>query len=201
MDGINTQNNNQPDRYQLRQSAKSIATSAAIAGISGGGGRAVTKAAEAASSVAMSRGAEALAKRVKNSRNKKKKNARSEGEDENNTPAKKLTGPLFWFLVLVVVIKDALDIFLTASFFLSVLIIPLTLAISFTVFFYYFYNDVKPTIRKMVTIILSFIVEFLPLLGMLPTATLSLFLVKYFENKKHKKGGGVLFKAINKATA
>lgn len=183
MDGIKKKSFN--ERYQLGASAKSIARRAAIAGVSGGLGKAAQKAVEATAYDTMSRGAEAAAKKAR-LRNAKKRKAKAL-QERNKRPEKKLTGISFYGMLTLAAAKDALDVFLTFSIIFSFLIIITGLLITFLIMFYLFYNRVKFTTKKLVTVTISMLIEMLPVLGILPMTTVNLILIRMFENSKNAK--------------
>lgn len=119
-------------------------------------------------------------------------------KDEGSSYEKRLTGPFFWFVLFLAFVKDVLDILFTLtvvfSFFSWIFTLPLLLVI----LFYLKYNQVPFTTRKVVTVCVTFILEFTPLLGLLPLSVLSLVLIRIVENNerlsKLAQSGAVLFR-------
>lgn len=104
---------------------------------------------------------------------------------------KKMTGIGFWLVVGIALMKDGLDIILNLSVFLIFLVIPLSFLFLFMTFMYLYLEGVKMDNRKLATIIISFIVDMLPLLSIIPAFTFSLFIIRFLENAK---GSGFLGK-------
>jgi uncharacterized membrane protein len=160
-----------------KESRKDIATQYAVAGAIGGVGRMVDK----ATSRGVSRAAERAAGIYKRRRRRKK-------TVDIPEPEKKLTGPMFFIMVGLAMTKDILDVIFTFTIFLSVLSSLFGIMISFLILFYFIYSDVKWTTRKLVTVILTFVIEFIPIISaFIPAATLNLFIVRKFENSDRLK--------------
>jgi hypothetical protein len=158
-----------------KESRKDIAAQYAIAGVTGGVGRMVDK--------ATSRGVSRIAERAAGAY--KRRQRRKGAKIETTEPVKKLTGVGFWMMVTLAAMKDLLDILFTFTFFLTLLTIIFTIALSFIIFFYLFYNNVKFTSKALVRIIISFIIEMIPIVGALaPMSVISLFLIRSVENNR-----------------
>ncbi len=193
MDGVNRQQNKNSQRYQLGQTAASIARRSAVAGLSGGVGRAMQKAAEGAAHAAVARGAEHTARLYRARRAARLREMRARGENvERRKDAKKLTGPSFWFVAACAVLKDILDLFLSVTVLLSVFIIMTGFLITFLILFYLFFKGVKPDVRKVASFVISTCVEMLPLLSILPATTLNLFIIRSLEHSANKRGQAVI---------
>jgi len=91
-------------------------------------------------------------------------------------------------MVGLAVTKDILDILFTFTLILAIFTSFFGIMISFLILFYLIYNDVKWTTRKITTMVLTFIIEFLPFIGaFIPAATLNLFIIRRFENSDRFK--------------
>jgi len=102
-------------------------------------------------------------------------------------PGKKMHTAGFYIIVLAAILKDIVDLITGFSIILSVLSFITGTTISFIIGFYLFYNNVSMTTKKIVTLSIMFIIEFIPIISILPSATLSLFLIRYFENNEYAK--------------
>ncbi len=123
----------------------------------------------------------------KNTGANKKKYHRREAIDLQK-PEKKLTGSGFFVMVGLAVTKDILDIIFTFTLIFAIFASFFGIIISFLILFYLIYNDVKWTTRKIVTMLITFIVEFLPFINaFIPAATVNLFIIKKFENSDRFK--------------
>lgn len=111
---------------------------------------------------------------------------------------KKLHGVSFWLIVGLAIIKDLLDIVLNISLILILLVIPIGFIISFGVFIYLYLQGVKMDSRKLATLIIGFFIDLLPLLSILPTFTITLFIIRFLENSK---GKGVIGSLVRKVKA
>jgi len=67
---------------------------------------------------------------------------------------------------------------------LSFFIVLINFIIMFVVLIYYFINDIKLTSRKLVTVVVGFAVEMIPIMGLLPMTSISLIMVRKFENSE-----------------
>lgn len=103
-------------------------------------------------------------------------------------PEKKLAGAGFFVMVGLAVTKDILDILFTFTLILAIFTSFFGIMISLLTLFYFIYNDVRWTTRKITTMIITSIIEFLPFIGaFIPAATINLFLVRRFENSDRFK--------------
>ena len=106
--------------------------------------------------------------------------------------SKKMTGPFFYIMLLLVAFKDLLDVFLTLSIVLSFFIFAINGLIILVILLYYFVNDVKLSSRKLAVFVISMTIETIPILGLLPMTSISLIVIRKLENSKG------LSKLINK---
>ena len=106
---------------------------------------------------------------------------------EMQKPEKKLDGAGFWIIVGLAAVKDITDIILAATLIFAIIASFMGIIITFVIFLYLFYNGVKITTKKLTTIIITFIIEIVPFLGIIPTATISLFIVKKLENNEQMR--------------
>jgi len=160
-----------------KESKKDIAAQYATAGLSGGVGRVIDKATARTVSSAAERAVEIY----------KKKHPKKEvlGMEK---PEKRLTGAGFFIVLGLAIIKDLLDILLAATIVFAMLASLLGIAITFLIVFYLIYNNVKWTIRKIITVVITFLIEFIPIVSaFVPAATLNLLLIKKFENSDRFK--------------
>ncbi len=111
---------------------------------------------------------------------------------------KRLVGPVFWTVASFAIFKDVLDIFFTLTIFLILLTGIFTILISLTILFYLIFNRVPFTLRKIVSLTLMAILEFVPFANLIPATTIGLFVVRYLDNKeidkKNKKRGKLVFR-------
>ena len=98
--------------------------------------------------------------------------------------SKKLTGPGFWGIVCLALLKDISDVFLNLTLVVALFVIVSGLVINFIIFFYLFYTGVKPSMRKLATIAFSLIIGMVPFLSILPETTASLFILRIIENNE-----------------
>lgn len=100
---------------------------------------------------------------------------------------KKMTGPAFWMIVCVALIKDISDVFANITLVLAIFVIVTGILVNFIIFFYLFSSGVRPSARKLATLMFSFIIGIVPFLSILPETTLALFIVRAIENSEHLK--------------
>lgn len=159
-----------------------IVKSAVVSGATQGPGRAVD-----AEKVARAAQRRLVARRRRKGRLEAKK-----------APKKKLTGVMFYVILSVTIIKDLFDVVFALTVILSFLGVLFGLLVTFVVLIYYFFNQVNLTSRKLVVFFVATVIEILPFVGILPMASVSLILVRHFENNKksrkfaHGKVGGAL---------
>jgi len=156
------------------QSRKGTTARYVIAGATGGAGRVVDMATAKAVSGVAERAVGAY-----------KRRRRRKGVAEMQEPDKKLDGAGFWVIVGLAATKDIIDVILASTFIFAIIASFMGIAITFIILFYFIYNDVRFTTRKLVTIIVTFIIETIPFIGIIPTATISLFIIKKMENSEH----------------
>lgn len=158
------------------QSRKGTTARYVIAGITSGTSRIVDRATAQAVSGATEK---AVAKHKRQKRR---------GAIEAQEYEKKLTGAGFGIIVGLAIVKDILDILFNFTVVLALLASFAGIVISFVVIFYLIYNDVKWTTRKMVAIIITFVIEFIPIVNaLIPAATINLFIIRKFENSDRFK--------------
>jgi len=124
------------------------------------------------------------AARYAQQRLKKRKEREVAKQGEQQKPKKKLTGMLFYMMLSLTVFKDLFDYLLTFSVVLSFFIVLINFIIMFVVLIYYFINDIKLTSRKLVIVVVGFAVEMIPIMGLLPMTSISLIMVRKFENSE-----------------
>jgi len=103
-------------------------------------------------------------------------------------PPKKMAGVGFYMIVILVAFKDFLfdpisDIFVVTSI-LALIVGPI---VSFIVTFYMFYSGVSFTNKKLAAILVPVVVEAIPLVSIIPTQIISLFIVRHLENKEQEE--------------
>jgi len=147
----------------------------AVSGAAGGLGRAADRAVQQATAETRNRLAKRAAEKYRKRREKK-------GKQVPQNDDKKLTGVGFYIMITLTAIKDISDVLLDISVILSFFVVLTGLIVSFAVVFYLFYNNVKPTTRKVVTWAISVGIEMVPFLSILPGATINLILIRIFEN-------------------
>jgi len=139
-----------------------------------------------------------ITKQAERLRENRKKAAEKRGETNVNlTYNKKMVGPMFWLMVALAVTKDVLDVIFAASVVLSFLSSIFAVLVSLTVLFYMKYNNVPFTTRKVVTMAITFIIEFIPFASLLPLTTINLFIVRIIDNNERltklvEKSGGAI---------
>jgi len=171
-----------PERNEKLRSVGRIARSAMILGATQGPARAAERAIEKAGAEAMAVGAKRVA--VAAQRRLLGRKQRQGQLDTKKMPKKKMAGMMFYMMLSLTIFKDLLDILLTFTLFLSVLGVLFGLLITFIVLIYYFLNNVSLTSRKLVVFVVSMTIEMLPLVGILPMASISFILVRNFENSQ-----------------
>lgn len=161
------------NKNKKNEGRKQLVKSILVSGAFGGAASTIDR----ATSLSTAKTAERVAKKYKNRQKKK-------GVGSSPIPAKNLTGVGFKAIVVLALLKDISDIFLTASFIFTILIVGTGIAISFIISLYLFMNGVSFNTKKLVTILLMVVIEMMPFLSVLPMATIGLFLVKKFENSE-----------------
>jgi hypothetical protein len=126
-----------------------------------------------------------------------KRNTKPQSEDK----PKKLTGIGFNMVLTLTIIKDISDIFLNLSVFLSMFVILTGSLVSFVVCFYLFYNNVKPTTRKVVTYITLSALEIIPGFSLLPATAINLLGIRSLENSGLAKTVMSKFSGLIKTTS
>jgi len=130
---------------------------------------------------------------LKNNTTKNKRRVVARTRTTQPTIPKKMTGPGFYMVVSMAFIKDIFDIIADLTLLLSVLTFLTGALISYIVWFYLFYNGVKLDSRKLATFLVSAIIEMIPLVNIIPTFTITLFIIRELENNKSlKKLAGTL---------
>lgn len=88
---------------------------------------------------------------------------------------KKLAGMGFVVMLIISLIKDTLDLFLTITVVFSVLILAVNVVYGFIMVAYLYMNGVRPSLPKVATLALGTIAESVPIIGaLLPMTTLTL---------------------------
>lgn len=170
----------------LREKTGRILRQAAVATASTGSvGRGAQKVVEAASQEALAAGAERAA-RAARMRAARKRRAQPVNQRKSK-PSKKMTGIGFWFMISLTLTKDFLDILLNITVILSLVVILLGLFITFCLFFYYMYNGVSVTSRKLATMAITIILEILPFFSIVPMTTIGLFMIRRLENDERAR--------------
>jgi len=100
----------------------------------------------------------------------------------NHTTKQKMDGPLFYLMMCFTILDDVMDIALNATFVLSIAATILSLIISFMVFTYLYSENINWNTRKLIMWSISFIIEIIPFLSILPTYTIIFALTKKLEN-------------------
>ena len=110
-----------------------------------------------------------------------------EGQSDQDAQApqgkKKMEGIAFVFMLLVAITKDIIDIIAGITLILSLFATPLSVALGLILVTYFLSMGVTPDSKKIATWATAFIIENIPLLGMLPLATISLLITRYLHNK------------------
>ena len=152
--------------------------------------------------------------------------SRTSSAEKAEAPQPKLSGGIgFWLVAGLFVFKDLFDLILTAVQFVSsgvssataatiigapVSVIGLTIVaflifigwlISGTVFIvqitYYYMVGVSVGARNLAILALGAAIEVIPVLGLLPAATITFFIIRIMENKKRSASKGLFGKAFN----
>lgn len=138
------------------------------AAMTGGVGKAGRTAAELATYNTVSKAAQKTASRIEK---RKKENSQKEV-----TPVKKMQGIGFYIILLMCVVEDLLDIILS-------LVTPITSVIlTFIIFTYLILEKVDFNSRTIARWVISFIIELIPVVNIIPTYSIIFFLTKTFEN-------------------
>ena len=99
----------------------------------------------------------------------------------------KMTGVGFFVIICVALLKDFLDILLNFSVLLILLVIPVSIFISFIIFIYFYMEGVKMDSRKIATMVVGFFLDALPIFSIFPTFTLTVFFIRWLENNAFEK--------------
>ena len=102
-------------------------------------------------------------------------------------PQERLTGPIFWFMALVALAKDFLDIIVNMTIALAPLVIILGLVFGFVITFYLYLSGVDFDTKRIVTVVISTIISMVPFLSIIPATVLGLLIVRWFEHSEHVK--------------
>ncbi|MCA9363617.1 hypothetical protein KC727_00115 [Candidatus Kaiserbacteria bacterium] len=104
-------------------------------------------------------------------------------QKENNKAATRshLSGPVFWFIVALAVLKDLLDVIFTLTILLSIFSSVFAVLVSLIILLYLSFSGVPLTIRKAVSFFVTLLIEFIPFISFLPLATINLFLIRHFD--------------------
>ena len=88
----------------------------------------------------------------------------------------------FWILVFFAILKDITDFLLN----LTVVLSPLTIATGFlmntVVALYLWFVGIRPTVTKVATFGISFIIDVFPGTSFIPATTFNLLFTRYLEN-------------------
>ena len=138
----------------------------------------------AAEQAAIGASASYITKQAKRLRERREKRIERKNIGEKTDKKKKLEGPMFMFMAMLVIVKDLLDVVFTFSVLLVFLASAFAVIVSLIVLFYLKYNEIPLTTRKVATMVITFLLEFIPFAGLLPLATLNLFLVRIIDNNE-----------------
>ncbi|MCX6712467.1 MAG: hypothetical protein NT041_02140 [Candidatus Vogelbacteria bacterium] len=174
----------------IKSVGQNVAKQAAYGFVSRGTGGAIRGATQATTSGAITKLAERSADKY-----------RKPKQEETAKKVKKMVGTLFYLMLGLTIFKDIFDAVTDLTVIFSILSLVTTPMYTFTLAFYLYSEGIKPTVRKMVTLAISTVLGFIPILNLLPEATISLLLVKYFENneKVKKITGSKLLGKVTKA--
>lgn len=157
---------------EYREKTGDILLRSGITAATGGAGAVLRRAADAATEESVDRAAKSLAGRIR------------QRTGAPAADAKKMTGYAFYVILGLVIFKDLSDIFADITIFLSAITPITSIAISFVLACYFYFNDIELSVNKVAAYIISLIVEFVPILNAIPTTTFILLLTKYLENRK-----------------
>lgn len=152
-------------------------------------GQLVKKTAETVANPYLEQAAERLAQARKKTRERalSEKKDRVSGKVGAEQEKKKMTAPGFWGIVCIALIKDISDVFVNMTLVLAIFVIVTGILVNFIIFFYLFSSGVRPSARKLATLMFSFIIGVMPFLSILPETTVALFIVRAIENSEHLK--------------
>jgi hypothetical protein len=109
-------------------------------------------------------------------------------QTQSQTAKKKMSGAGFYIILGITILEDLLDIFLSP-------ITPITsVIVSFIVFTYLYLENIDFDSRTIARWLISFIIELIPVINIIPTYSIIFYLTKVFENKKIVKGAALKFK-------
>lgn len=91
-------------------------------------------------------------------------------------------GAGFWVLLFFALAKDATDFLLNLTVVLSPLTVITGFFMNMVVGLYFWYVGVRPTVAKVATFGVSFIIDVMPVTSFLPATTLNLLFIRYLEN-------------------
>lgn len=109
------------------------------------------------------------------------------GQNPMPPPKEKLAGWIFWFIFLLSLVNELLDIFLGITIILSVFTWITGIIITFAIGFYLVMEGVNPSTRKLALWLISIIIEAIPFLNMLPTYPFSLLIMKHLEYREFQQ--------------
>lgn len=108
---------------------------------------------------------------------------------ETEAPSRKLAGVVFWLMFALALAKDATDVLLNLSLFLSILTMATGALIGFILFLYLALNGVfrleKRIAKKLAITVAAIIIELIPFLNFIPTVSATLLVLRWMENHEY----------------
>jgi hypothetical protein len=165
-----------PQKLYSKEDLSKIASAGATRGVGG----AVRKAASIKYYDKLDRAAQKTSNIIRRKRRPKK-------STETPLNIKKMVGWKFYSVFTIILIEEILDIFLDATGFLALVTILTSVFVTFIVFIYLYLENVSMDSKKLATWIISFCVEFIPVINFFPTYLLSFVLTRVIENNSTLK--------------
>lgn len=105
---------------------------------------------------------------------------------EGSIEKKKMTGFVFYLILLLALVKDLFDIILGVTLILDLLVIPISFAIDIIIAIYFFVSGVNPSARKIGYWATDGIIDAIPEIDMLPMTTFAVVTTRLMENREIK---------------
>ncbi len=108
-------------------------------------------------------------------------------QKKEGPPAKKMTGVGFYMVLFGVFLNDLVGIVADLSVILFFVAVITGIVVQGIVALYLFWNGVKLSERKLASFLISFIIEVIPFVNLLPAGTVNLIAIRAIENSEMAK--------------
>ena len=107
-----------------------------------------------------------------------------ESIQKKSSPEKKMTGVGFYLVLSTVVLNDLVGLIADLSVVLFFVAVITGIIVQGIVALYLFWNGVKLSERKLASFLVSFIIEVIPFVNLLPAGTVNLLAIRAIENSE-----------------